>query len=103
MSNLPSDWGSYTRTCSKCGARYHESGTEQCDCEPCEAPKCWELVPPDDYEEQDSLCAAHFEQKLEDEDVETEFTVMTMDEDGVMTTTGGIGVVYEILKRAVGK
>lgn len=72
MSNLPSDWGSYSRTCSKCGARYHESGTEQCDCEPCEAPKCWELVPPDDYEEQDSLCAGHFEQKLEDEDVEPE-------------------------------
>jgi len=96
MSNLPSDWGSYSRMCSKCGARYHESGTEQCDCEPCK--ECTELVPPDEYVEQDGLCKPHFEQKLEDE-----FTVMTMDEDGVMTTTGGIGVVYEILKRAVGK
>ena len=42
--NLPDDWGSYFHTCEKCGKRYHSSGTEQCDCIPCEC--CGELVAP---------------------------------------------------------
>jgi len=34
--DLPDDWGSYYRTCSDCGERYHASGVTECACDWCE-------------------------------------------------------------------
>jgi len=30
--NVPDDWGTYYRKCEVCGGRYHESGSDVCDC-----------------------------------------------------------------------
>ena len=42
--NEPDDWNCHYHICSACGGRYHLSGSDVCDCEPCE--KCDESVPP---------------------------------------------------------
>ena len=64
--NLPDDWGDYWRTCDQCGARYHASGTDECNCVPCE--DCGDLVPPEDAEEQGDLCAKHWGAKQDAEE-----------------------------------
>ena len=66
--NLPDDWGSYYVTCSRCGKRYHLSGSEQCACLVCV--KCNKLVAPDEaevaYDLDECLCRDCHEAPLRD-------------------------------------
>ena len=64
MYNLPPDWGSYYRTCPQCMARYHASGTLECNCKPCA--RCGDLVYCVDFEFQEDMCDSCYGAVLEE-------------------------------------
>jgi len=70
MYNLPPDWGSYYRTCTQCMARYHASGTLECNCKPCA--KCGDLVYSENLDHQDGQCDDCYCNRLDDDDEDEE-------------------------------
>ena len=72
--NLPGNWSSYSRTCSLCHHRYHDSGTVQCVCEECVA--CGEAFYNEFDEEQGGRCddcwRAHLDALADEADLDYE-------------------------------
>jgi len=71
MTNLPDDWNAYFRTCEDCGARYHLSGTDECECPTCD--NCHEVTAESNMDdERDGWCSKCADKAREDEPEEPE-------------------------------
>jgi len=65
MTNLPDDWNAYFRTCEDCGARYHLSGTDECECPTCD--NCHEVTAESNMDdERDGWCSKCADRARED-------------------------------------
>jgi len=74
MTNLPDDWNAYWRTCEDCGARYHLSGTDECECPTCD--KCHEVTAESDMaDDRDGWCEKCADKAREDEPEEPELVI----------------------------